>query len=113
MHGAVLLEPLVTDTATSSTMHRRITQAEVDAVCARHDRLWSGRMGGARAVFTWKDMPGLDLSGRNLCDADFTGPILVDCNMKGARLDNANLFGADLQGAQLQDASLRRADLRG
>src|SRR6185312_4159613 len=93
--------------------HRRLTQAEVDAICVRHDRLWSSRTGGARAVFTWKDLSGLDLSGRNLCDADFTGAILAECKLAHARLDNANLFGADLQNANLAEASLRRADLRG
>src|SRR5579872_5947434 len=99
--------------ATQVMHHRRLTQAEVDGVCLRHDRLWSSRMGGARAVFTWKDLSGLDLSSRNLCDADFTGAILADCNLNNARLDNANLFGADLQNASLREASLRRADLRG
>ena len=93
--------------------HRPLTQAEADSICLRHDRLWSSRMGGARAVFTWKDLTGLDLSSRNLCDADFTGAILAGCNLSHARLDNANFFGADLQGAKLCEASLRRADLRG
>ena len=99
--------------AQASGQHRRLSQAEADVICLRHDRLWSSRMGGARAVFTWKDLSGLDLSGRNLCDADFTGAILADCNLSNARLDNANLFGADLQCANLSEASLRRADLRG
>jgi uncharacterized protein YjbI with pentapeptide repeats len=101
------------EAAAQLIQHRRLTQAEVDAICVRHDRLWSSRMGGARAVFTWKDLSGLDLSGRNLCDADFTGAVLADCKLTGARLDNANLFGADLQNANLAEASLRRADLRG
>jgi uncharacterized protein YjbI with pentapeptide repeats len=101
------------ESAQQIMQHRRLTQVEVDAVCARHDRLWSARMGGARAVFAWKDLTGLNLSGRNLCDADFTGAILADCNLQGARLDNANLFGADVQNASMREASLRRADLRG
>lgn len=91
---------------------RRLSQQELDAVCAKHDRLWSSRPGGARAVFAWKDLSGLDLRGKNLCDADFTGALMVDCQMQGIRLDHANLFGVDLQGADLTDASLRRADLR-
>ena len=73
------------EAATQFIQHRRLTQAEADAICVRHDRLWSARMGGARAVFTWKDLSGLDLSGRNLCDADFTGTILADCKLAGAR----------------------------
>ncbi|HQT52884.1 MAG TPA: pentapeptide repeat-containing protein, partial [Phenylobacterium sp.] len=90
-----------------------LTQAEVDAICAKHDRLWTSKPGGARAVFAWKNLTGLDLRGRNLCDGDFTGAILSDCQLQGTRLDHANLFGADLQNANLTDASMRRADLRG
>lgn len=92
---------------------RRLTQAEVDALCARHERLWSARPGGARATFSWMDLSGLDLSGRNLADADFSGAILIACNLSRTRLDNANLFGADARDANLSTASLRRADLRG
>ena len=92
---------------------RRLTQQEVDLVCAKHDRLWTSRPGGARAVFAFQDLSGLDLRGRNLCDADLTGAVLADCQMQGIRLDHANLFGADLQNADMSEASLRRADLRG
>src|SRR5215469_3295442 len=88
--------------------HRRLTQAEVDLICAKHDRLWAARPGGARAVFSWCDLSGLDLSGR-----DLTGAVLSDCRMKGARLDHATLYCADLQHADLTEASLKRADLRG
>lgn len=93
--------------------HRRIDQRELEAICARHDRLWQSRPGGARAVFAWMDLSGLSLKGRNLADADFTAARMIGCDLSGARLDNAVLFGADLQEAVLVDASLRRADLRG
>ncbi len=92
---------------------RRLSQEEVDAICARHERLWAARPGGARAVFAWTDLSGLDLSGRNLCDADFTGATLAGCDFTRSRLDNANFFGADLQDCMIVEASLRRADLRG
>jgi len=91
----------------------KLTQHELEAICAKHDRLWTSKPGGARAVFAWRDLTGLDLRGKNLCDADLTGAILADCHMQGIRLDHANLFGADLQNTNLTDASLRRADLRG
>lgn len=93
--------------------YRKLTQAELNLICAKHDRLWSSKPGGARAVLAWTDLTGLDLRGRNLCDADLTGAILFECQLRGARLDHANLFGADLQCADLFEASLRRADLRG
>src|SRR6201990_2247674 len=92
---------------------RRLSQAEVDLICAKHDRLWAARPGGARAVFSWCDLSGLNLSNRNLSDADFTGAILSDCRFQGARLDHATLYCADLQHADLTEASLKRADLRG
>ncbi len=97
----------------SKNSPRRLTQQDVDLICARHDRLFSARMGGARAVFAFHDLSGLTLSGRNLSDADFTGAILNEANLVGTKLDNASFFGADMQGANLSDASMRRADLRG
>ena len=78
---------------------RRLTQAEVDQVCAKHDRLFSSKPGGARAVFAWMDLSNLNLSGKNLCDADLSGAVLQGCKLRGARLDNATLFCADLTGA--------------
>jgi uncharacterized protein YjbI with pentapeptide repeats len=93
--------------------YRRLTQYEVDVICAKHDRLWAARLGGARAVFAFCDLSGLSVTGRNLCDADFTGAQLVGCDMRKAKLDNANMYGADMQGADLTDASMRRVDLRG
>ncbi len=52
---------------------RRLTQQEVDLICKKHDRLWTSLPGGARASFAWCDLSGLNLAGRNLSDADFTG----------------------------------------
>ncbi|MDB5419127.1 MAG: pentapeptide repeat family protein, partial [Phenylobacterium sp.] len=43
-----------------SLVVRRLNQAEVEAICAKHDRLWSSKPGGARAVFAWCDLTGLD-----------------------------------------------------
>ena len=97
----------------SDPQRRRISQAELNAICARHDKLWQARPGGARAVFAWMDLSGLSLAGRNLADADFAASRMIGCDLTGCKLDNATFFGADLQDALLVDASLRRADLRG
>ena len=93
--------------------YRRLTQEEADLICTKHDRLWTARPGGARAVFSWMDLSGLNFRGKNLCDADFTGALLVGAKFSGARLDHAVFFGADLQEADLSEASMRRSDLRG
>ncbi len=99
--------------AAEPVARRRLTQSEVDAICARHDRLWQARPGGARAVFAWMDLSGLTLRGRHLADADFSAADLTGCDLSGARLDNATFFGADMQDVLLAEASMRRADLRG
>lgn len=75
--------------------------------------LFMGRVGGARAVFSFCDLSGISLAGRNLSDADFTGAILADCNLAGAKLERSIFFCADLRRANLGRANLRRADLRG
>ena len=97
----------------ASNTYRRLSQIEVEGICAKHDRLFSSKPSGARAVFAWMDLSNLNLSGKNLCDADFSGAVLAGCKLRGAQLDNASLFGADLQDTDLTDASMRRADLRG
>jgi len=93
--------------------YRRMTQQEADAICQKHDRLWTARPGGARAVFAWLDLSGINFRGRNLADADFTGALLAGAKFAGAKLDHAIFFGADLQEADLTEASMRRCDLRG
>src|ERR1700761_969808 len=90
--------------------YRRLTQEEADIICAKHDRLWTARPGGARAVFSWMDLSGLNFRGRNLSDADFTGAIVSGCKFTGARLDHAIFFAADMQDTDLSESSLRRAD---
>ena len=67
----------------------KLTEKQVAAAAARHELLYSGRVGGARAIFAFCDLSGLDLSGRNLADADFTGAYLEETNLSGARLDSA------------------------
>ena len=91
----------------------RLTQQEVSAAAVRHEMLSSGRPGGARAVFAFCDLSGLELAGHNLCDADFTGAILEEANFAGAKLDSSSFFGADLRRSNLSGASLRRVDMRG
>src|SRR5262245_15058348 len=91
----------------------KLSEKQVAAATARHELLYAGRVGGARAVFAFCDLSGLDLSGRNLSDADFTGAYLEETNLAGAKLDSASFFGASLKRANLAGASLRRADMRG
>ena len=70
----------------------KLTQKEVLEAITRHEMLYSGRVGGARATFAFRDLSGLDLAGRNLADADFTGAVLEETNFAGARLEFGQLF---------------------
>ncbi|MGZ5998154.1 MAG: pentapeptide repeat-containing protein, partial [Rhizomicrobium sp.] len=67
-------------TTISRTSFAKLSQKEASATVARHEMLYSGRLGGARAVFAFTDLSGLDLSDCNLSDADFTGAILEEVN---------------------------------
>ena len=91
----------------------RLSQEQAQEIARKHEMLYSGRMGGARAVYSFCDLTGLNLSGFNLSDADFTGAVMADCNFAGTKLDRAVFFCSDLRRANLARANLRRADLRG
>ncbi|HCR93595.1 MAG TPA: hypothetical protein DIV98_01485, partial [Oceanicaulis sp.] len=93
--------------------YQPLTQLEVDEACRKHEFLMNGRMGGARANFSYKILKGLDLSGRNLADADLSGAILEGTNFSGANLTRATIFAADMRQANLSGAVLHRADMRG
>ena len=93
--------------------YSKMTQAHVDAVCQKHERLRAMKPGGQRAVFAWCDLSGLSLKNRDLRDADFTAAILSECDLTGTVFDTSNLYCADLQLANLTGASLKRVDLRG
>ncbi|MFZ0692669.1 MAG: pentapeptide repeat-containing protein, partial [Alphaproteobacteria bacterium] len=88
-------------------------QAEFAEAVRRHDRYLTGRLGGQRALLSYRDLSGLDLAGQRLNDSDFTGAFLIGARMAGANLTGANLFGCNMMSADLRGAILVRADLRG
>ncbi|MDB5455513.1 MAG: pentapeptide repeat protein, partial [Caulobacter sp.] len=101
-------------TATQSVAgRRRLSQAELDMMLTAHEKFITGKPGGKRAVLRFMNLSELDLSRRNLADADFTASILDGCKLMGARMERATLFGCDLRKADLRQAVLIRADLRG
>ncbi|MDI1364745.1 MAG: pentapeptide repeat-containing protein, partial [bacterium] len=101
-------------TAVQSLAGRRsLSQAELDMIVTAHEKFVTGKQGGRRASLKFVNLSGLDMSFRNLVDADFTGSVLDGCRMVRTKLDRANLFGCDLRKADLRQAVLIRADLRG
>jgi hypothetical protein len=64
------------------------------------------------------ELHGADLSGDRLRDTNLTGADLTDANLRGAVLTGAilkaaNLSGADLSGAQIFDTQFEQADIKG
>jgi hypothetical protein len=91
----------------------RLSQGELDLLIAGHERLLEGKPGGKRLCLPFYNLDGLDFSGRNLAEADFSGSHFQNGKLAKAVLDRANLFGCDMRGADLRAASLKRADMRG
>lgn len=90
-----------------------ISQPELDRALRLHDAYRQSKRGGQRALFSYRDLTGCDLSRRDLAGADFTGAFLIGANLEGANLTGAALFAANLSKANLRNAKLVRADLRG
>ena len=60
---------------------RRLSAGEIEMVLAAHERFISGRPGGKLAALKFIDFTGVDLSGRDLRDADLSASVF-----NGARL---------------------------
>jgi len=65
----------------------------------------------AEAKIWLNDGEALNLRGRDLCYADFSGSTFWNAGLRNARLEGAKLQGTKLQGTKLQGASLEEADL--
>lgn len=90
-----------------------LRQDELDQAIKKHVMFKTGRVGGARAILTHRDLTGLDFRSSDLAGADFSGSLFYQANLGGCNLDGAVFFVANLQKANLTNASLMRADLRG
>ncbi len=90
-----------------------ITQSELDVAIKKHAMYASARVGGARAVLSYRDLSGLVLHGVDLSSADFTGSLFYDADMRQCKLEGSVCFGANFQKAHLNEARLARIDLRG
>ena len=101
------------EAAQSVAGRRRLSQAELDMIVTAHEKFVTGKQGGKRASLRFMQLSGLDLSFRNLIDADLSASILEGCRMVRTKLDRASLFGCDLRKVDMRQASLVRADLRG
>lgn len=91
----------------------KVTQAEINEIIRKHLMFLSAKPGGARAVIRDRDLSGLNFTGQNLAQSDFTGCIMQHTVLTNASFESATLFGCDLRGATMRATRLVRADLRG
>jgi uncharacterized protein YjbI with pentapeptide repeats len=78
-----------------------------------HERFAMGLKGGRRCIMRHKNLTQIDMSNRNLAEADFTGSDFFRTTMLGVILDRAALYCASLKEVDARYSHLRRADLRG
>jgi uncharacterized protein YjbI with pentapeptide repeats len=78
-----------------------------------HDRFAMGLKGGRRCIMRYMNLTQIDMSNRNLTEADFTGADFHRTTMLGVVLDRAALYCASLKEVDARYSHLRRADLRG
>jgi uncharacterized protein YjbI with pentapeptide repeats len=90
-----------------STELNQITEAALDQLLNRHRAFVDRTPGGQRASLKFRDLCGMDLSGRCLVEADLSGAKLRYTNLRNADLGDANLFGADLTGSDMSDPGWR------
>lgn len=89
-----------------------VSQAALMRIIAEHEG-YLLRRHGVRAMLANARLDHLNLSGRNLAEADLSGASLKGTNLAGANLSHVSLYCADLTGCDLRGASLDHADLRG
>lgn len=91
----------------------KLSQKDFDDIVERHERYLKGQRDGARAKLSMCDLQYMDLTGRNLSQADFTGALLCHAELDDANLTDTILFAADMRFVSAVGADLSRADVRG
>lgn len=91
---------------------RKLTQAEVDVMCAKHT-LWMHNDGGERADFTDCLLKRIDLSKRELDQAIFTGAKLVDCNLYETRLNGTDFSNAKMYHCRAVHIQAKNSNFKG
>jgi uncharacterized protein YjbI with pentapeptide repeats len=105
-------------TTTARALRARATapafnQQVLDRLMEVHELFAARKSGGKRAMISYLQAPGLNLSGRNLTEADFTGANFERARMIVTNFERASLYCADLREVDARNANFTRADIRG
>ena len=91
----------------------RISQEQLNALVALHDRFLTGRVGGRRAILENVDLTRLSLNGQDLRQAIFSGCVMEEMDLSHANFQEAALYACDLSRCNLYKTVFIRSDLRG
>ncbi len=91
----------------------KLDSETLEAVLTLHERYAGGIAGGKRASLKFVDFSGIDLSGRNLADAELTGCVFENAKLIKTIFERAILFACDFRKADLRGARMAKADMRG
>ncbi len=90
-----------------------ITQVALDEMIAQHKRFIEARPNGKKLVLRHCDLTGLDISNRDLSDAELLNCDFSRANLTNSKLERARLNCSIFRSASLSRANLSKSDLRG
>jgi len=90
-----------------------IARSELEGVVRAHELFLARGSGGKRAKLVSRSLANVDLSNRNLSEADFTGSVLYGANLRFANFERANLYCTDLRNIDGRCGNFSHADMRG
>jgi len=90
-----------------------IARDELENVVRAHELSVQNEPGGARAKLVLRNLAGVDISHRNLAEANFSGSVLYSANLRFVNLERANLYCADLRNVDGRYGDFSHADMRG
>lgn len=85
-------------------MTNKISQEELEEMCAKHCLWLQGQKAGQRAYFDGLNLENLRLSAENLSRASFQGTVIRGCDFSGTCFDNANFDFAIIENTNLHSA---------
>ena len=90
-----------------------MSASELEDILDKHTNFITGRLGGARADMQYRNLSGVNFSGKDFSQADFTGSILDNADMREGKFVSAIFFGCDMRGTKMENSDFRRGDFRG
>jgi len=92
---------------------KALSQTELDAIYERHYNYLHNLPEGECTDLSDTVLLGLDLHGKDLSTANFSGAVLRECDMEGGSFDDCDFSGATLYAVQAGSASFEQSNFAG